>query len=86
MPVRVYGRYRGGGPAKVMLRADLENSELRQNVSINFPERGSEVPEIERMWAFHKMQHLLKDADRGGSREMVVNEIVQLGEDVLHRQ
>jgi Ca-activated chloride channel homolog len=80
MPVRVYGRYRGGGSAKVTLRADLENSELRQNASINFPARGSEVPEIERMWAFHKMQHLLKEADRSGSREMVVNEIIQLGE------
>lgn len=80
MPVRVYGRYRNGGTAKVTLRADLEHTELRQSANINFPTKGTETPEIERMWAFHKVQRLLKEADRTGSREAVISEIVQLGE------
>src|SRR5438128_2690355 len=80
MPVRLYGRYRKGGAAKVSLRAHLGGSELRQSATINFPTDATEIPEIERMWAFHKMQRLLKDADRSGSRDAVIDEVVRLGE------
>ena len=80
MPVRLYGRYRKGGAAKVTLRADLAGSELLQHTTINLPTNASEIPEIERMWAFHKMQRLLKDADRAGSRDAVIDEVVRLGE------
>lgn len=80
MPIRVYGRYRKGGSAKVQVRADLEGSELRQSATVTFPTRESEVSEIERMWAFHRVQRLTKDADRAGSRDAVVDEIVRLGE------
>ena len=80
MPVRLYGRYRKGGAAKVTLRADLAGSELLQHTIINLPANASEIPEIERMWAFHKMQRLLKDADRTGSRDAAIDEVVRLGE------
>jgi hypothetical protein len=80
MPVRLYGRYRKGGTVNVSLRADLGGSELRQSATINFPANATAIPEIERMWAFHKMQRLLKDADRTGSRDAVIDEVVRLGE------
>ena len=32
------------------------------------------------MWAWHKMQRLLDDADRNGNRNSVIDEIVRLGE------
>jgi len=80
MPLRVYGRYRKSGPAKVTVRADLEESELRRTATVNFPATEAGNPEIERMWAFHKVQGLLKEADRAGSREAVIGEIVRLGE------
>ena len=80
MPVRLYGRYRKGGTAKVTVRADLDGSELRRSTSVDFPTKGSETPEIERMWAFRKVQRLLKEADRTGSREAVISEVVHLGE------
>jgi Ca-activated chloride channel family protein len=80
MPVRLYGRYRKGGAVKVSLRADLGGSELRQTATINLPTDATEIPEIERMWAFHKMQRLLKEADRTGSRDAVIDEVVRLGE------
>ena len=80
MPIRVYGRYRKGGTANVTLRADVNGSEMRQTTKLDFPTRETENPEIERMWAFHRVQRLLKDADRTGSRESVVSEIVRLGE------
>lgn len=37
-------------------------------------------PEIERMWAANRIEQLLKSADRTGSREAVVNQIVTVGE------
>ena len=80
MPIRVYGRYRRGGTANVTLRADVNGSELRQTTSLTFPTRESQNPAIERMWAFHRVQRLQKEADRTGSRASVVDEIVRLGE------
>jgi hypothetical protein len=80
MPVRLYGRYTGGGPAKVTVRGDLNGSDWQQSATIELPKRGPETPEIERMWAFHRMQGLLKQADRSGARDRVVDEIVRLGE------
>jgi Ca-activated chloride channel family protein len=80
MPVRVYGRYRNAATAKVKVRADLNGSEFRDSSSVVFPATGVETPEIERMWAFHRIQRLLKDADRTGSRDSVIGNIVQLGE------
>lgn len=80
VPVRLYGRYRDGGTAKVSIRADVDGSEWRQTAGISFPTKEIENPAIERMWAFHKVQRLLKEADRSGSREAVIDEIVRLGE------
>jgi len=64
----------------VTVHADVDGAELRQSATINFSANGSENPEIERMWAFHRVQRLLREADRTGSRADVVPEIVRLGE------
>ncbi|MCB1102274.1 MAG: hypothetical protein KDL10_07920, partial [Kiritimatiellae bacterium] len=37
-------------------------------------------PEIERMWAWKRIDQLQKKADRSGSRDSVIGEIVELGE------
>lgn len=79
MPVRLYGRYRSAGPVKVHVKADVAGKPLEQTVDLEIPE-DAENPEIERMWAWHRVQQLLKDADREGSRSGVIDEIVRLGE------
>ncbi|MBI3268471.1 MAG: VWA domain-containing protein [Planctomycetes bacterium] len=80
MPVRLYGRYRKGGPVKVRVRADLGSGELNQTVDLDLPEKDGGNPEVERMWAWHKVQRVQKEADRTGSRDAVIPEIVRLGE------
>ncbi|HVS00302.1 MAG TPA: VIT and VWA domain-containing protein, partial [Thermoanaerobaculia bacterium] len=82
MPVRVYGRYRNAGPVKVHIRADVVGGQtLDKVVDQEIPEDDKATnPEIERMWAWHRVQRLLKEADRKGSRSGVVDEIVRLGE------
>lgn len=80
MPVRLYGRYRGGGPAKIRIVADVQGKATTQTVEFDFPKDEDANPEIERMWAWHRVQRLLRDADRSGARSGVVDEIVRLGE------
>jgi Ca-activated chloride channel family protein len=78
-PVRLYGRYRKAGPISVHIQADLGGEHLDRAVQVEIPEQ-AENPEIERMWAWHRVQSLLKEADRAGDRNAVVGDIVRLGE------
>ncbi len=79
-PVRVYGRYKSGGVADVKIRGSINGMEFKKTAQLEFPKNESANPELERMWAWHRIDALLKDADRAGSRESVAPEIVRLGE------
>jgi Ca-activated chloride channel family protein len=80
-PVRLYGRYRGGGTAQVTLRGSIKGVEVKQAAQLEFPKTDPANPEINRLWAWHRINSLLKDADRKGDRSGVIPEVVRLGED-----
>jgi len=80
-PVRIYGRYRGSGMAQVTLRGSVKGVEVKQAAQLEFPKSDAANPEINRLWAWHRINTLLKDADRNGDRSAVVPEVVRLGED-----
>lgn len=80
MPVRMYGRYRGEGNVDVRVQAEVNGAPIDQTVQVAFPGSSAANPEIERMWAWQKVDRLLKEADRAGSRSSVVDEIIRLGE------
>jgi len=79
-PLRLYARYRQAGPVNVTLSADVMGRPLSQTVTIDLPEAEDANPQIERMWAWHRVQRLLRDADRIGTRSSAIDEIVDLGE------
>ncbi len=79
-PVRIYGRYQGGGQAQVSLRGSITGVELKKTAGLEFPREDLANPEIARMWAWHRIDGLLKQADRDGSRDGVIGEVVRLGE------
>lgn len=79
-PVRVYGRYKGSGPANVTVKGTAQGFPLEKSVSMDFPKIDDANPQIERMWAWKKIDALLKDGDAAGSRDSVIPEIVRLGE------
>jgi Ca-activated chloride channel family protein len=79
-PLRLYGRYSSPGTARIHIRADIGGELLDEWVELDFPEEDGSNPEIERMWAWHRIQQLLRQADRNGGRAKVVDEIVRLGE------
>lgn len=74
MPLRLYGRYRGTGPSRVHVAGNVEGKRFGQSVEIAFDGRTGN-PLIERMWAWHRVDRLLKDGG-AGSR----GEVVRLGE------
>lgn len=80
MPVRLYGRYRGEGTARVTVNASINGASVRPTVAMDFSGSDDANPEIERMWALKKVDGLLKSADARDGRSAVVDEIVRLGE------
>jgi Ca-activated chloride channel family protein len=79
-PVRVYGRYKGAGEARVVLVGQVLGRDTEKSASLPFPKKDASSPEIERMWAQKQIDQLLKDADRQNNRAAVIDEVVRLGE------
>jgi Ca-activated chloride channel family protein len=79
--VRIYGRYQGIGQADVSIRGSVNGLEFKQTAKLDFPKEDLRNPEIERMWAWKRIDGILKDADRTGTRtSQVIDEVVRLGE------
>ncbi len=79
-PVRIYGRYRGSGEGTVKIRGSVDGVAWEQTAALQFPAQDARNPEVERMWASKRIDGLLKESDRSGSREAAIPEIVRLGE------
>jgi Ca-activated chloride channel family protein len=79
-PVRMYGRYRGSGPANVTLKGNIRGKELKTTAKLEFPAQDGANPEIERMWASRRVERLAKLTDDASTRDAAMAEIVRLGE------
>ncbi len=79
-PITLFGRYQGGGDATVTVAGDVLGAALTQQAKIELPRDDGGNSEIERMWAWHRVQGLLQQADRAGSRDSVIDQVVDLGE------
>lgn len=78
-PIRLYGRFKQSGKAELTLRAKVSGRELKQNATIEFPREDDSNPQIERMWAYRKVERLLREAQRGAGAT-AIEEIVRLSE------
>jgi Ca-activated chloride channel family protein len=79
-PVRAYGRYRKPGPVTVTVRANLRGRVFEESCTLELPREEVANPEIERMWAWHRMNRLQEELDRVGADPARRQEIVRLGE------
>ena len=79
-PIRLYGRYRNGQPTQVSIEAEVQGQPLSQTTEVSLPVEDSSNPQIERMWAFHKVQRLMDEARSSGDRNSTRDEIVRLCE------
>ena len=80
MPLRIYGRYRKSGMSTVNVSAEINGSPFKESVQMEFPKNDPGNPEIERMWASRKVDRLMQETSRNGSRSGTIDEIVRLGE------
>lgn len=79
LPIRIYGRYRGNGAGEVILSGDVNGRAITTKSEIIFPKTDNDNPEIERMWAYNRMQTLEKNMS-SKTDQTAINEIVRLGE------
>ncbi len=79
-PIRVFGRYRKGSTVDVNISGEVRGQAISSNAELDFPKTEAGNTEIERMWAWHRIDRLLKEGDRGGSRDSVTAEVIRLGE------
>ena len=79
-PVRVFGRYRTGEQVKVTVTGDVRGRAITTTSELDLPKAEANNTEIERMWAWHRIDRLLKEGDRTGSRSGVEAEVTRLGE------
>ena len=77
-PVRLYARYRKPGKAVLRVEADLMGQPLRQSFPIELPAEDEANPQIERMWAFRRVERLLDEGRRTGALD--ADEVVRLCE------
>lgn len=79
-PIWAIGRYQKAGTAKVTVTAEVLGQPFRQELQFDFPQTNDGNPEIERMWAFEKVQTLMNRMRASQEDQQTVDEIVRLCE------
>ncbi len=79
MPIRIYGRYKSGGTGQITLSAEIQGRPIKTTAQLSFPKKDESNPEIERIWAWHKMR-TIQDTMPSGTDQRGIDEIVRLGE------
>jgi Ca-activated chloride channel family protein len=79
MPIRIYGRYKGQGIAQVQVSAEVNGRKVSTTAELDFSGRGDDNPEIERMWAWQRLERF-KRRHEIAPDQALVDEIVRLGE------
>jgi Ca-activated chloride channel family protein len=79
-PLRIYGRYRKGGKVTVDVAAQVQGRPYRDSLKAELPETEEANPQLDRMWAFHRVEELMDQIRRGPESAPAVEEIVRLCE------
>jgi Ca-activated chloride channel family protein len=77
-PLRLLARYGKAGTVNVTVTGDVLGSPIELTKRIELPETDARNPQIERMWAWHRVQELLRQQRDGN--DGVIDEIVDLCE------
>lgn len=54
----IFGRYKNGGDARLALKARKTSGDLDYNTVVQFPDRSTEYPELERLWAMSRIEQI----------------------------
>lgn len=54
----IFGRYKNGGEARLVLKARKTSGDLNYDTVIEFPKQSIEYPELERLWAMSRIEQI----------------------------
>lgn len=75
----VFGHYYGSGEAKVSLSGKISGKETLYQTSFNFPDKATENPEVERLWAYATIERLGRKMENFGEEAETKEAIIDLG-------
>ncbi|HQL51450.1 MAG TPA: hypothetical protein PLR91_09710 [Kiritimatiellia bacterium] len=75
----VFGRYNGNGPATLTLSAKISGQPRTWQCAVTLPERDTDHPEIERLWALASIEERMAKIRDDGETAALRDEIVRLG-------
>jgi Ca-activated chloride channel family protein len=73
------GRYRGCGEAKLTISGEILGAPETLTAFVDFPEVNADNPQLERMWAWRKVDGLLSQVRQQGEAAALVRDVVSLG-------
>jgi Ca-activated chloride channel family protein len=79
-PIRLLGRYKLAGLAKITVSANVLGRPFSETLDVEFPKRDERHPEIERVWAFERIQNLMNSMRATQADPASIEEIVRLSE------
>ncbi len=80
-PLHVYGRYRKAGSFTVSVSAEVLGKPIEQEFVADLPDQNDANPEIERTWAWQRVQRLFAEERTAGKAGAHQEAIVRLCED-----
>lgn len=75
----VFGHYFGSGPASVTLSGEISGEEKTYQTQFNFPDVSVSNPEIERLWAYGRIEHLSQEMEDFGEKADIKQAVTDLG-------
>ncbi len=79
-PLRMIGRYRKPGVAKIRVAGDVMGQPFEKEMEVEFPDTNNNNPQIERIWAWHQVEKLQNQMRRTGKSQRTIDAIVGLCE------
>jgi len=75
----VFGHYSKGGKASVSLEGKISGEHKEYSTNFTFPEKSLDNPEIERLWAYSKIEELTNEINNFGENADLKQAITDLG-------
>ncbi|MES9960199.1 MAG: VIT and VWA domain-containing protein [Sedimenticola sp.] len=75
----VLGHYWGSGEADITLKGKISGTKTEYRTRFAFPDRATDNPELERLWAYATIEHLGSEIEDFGEKADLKQAIVDLG-------
>ena len=85
-PLRLYARYPRGGATNVTIEGTIMGAPFSRTATVDLADASDDNPEIERIWAWHRVDRLMTEMRSVGESPTTIDEIVQVVRRLFDRQ